>query len=107
MVMMTTAMSLNFILLVNFIELLIVGHPLFRISLGFLPEKSRDTMEFLLQFVAPWVVVNYFLIFWKQRYKKLIVKYPHKNGSLFVRYFAISIFVPIVLLWVGMLLRRP
>lgn len=103
-ILMTTAMALNFLLLVNLIEIWLFGHSLFGLEISLLPERSRQIAEFLLQFVAPWVVMNYFLIFRKERYKKLIAKYPDKNGQLFASYFAISIFVPIALLWIGMFL---
>lgn len=68
-------------------------------------QKGQIT-EFLLQFVVPWIAINYFLILRKGRYRRLIAKYPNKNGQLFARYFAISIFVPIAVLWIAMFWGR-
>lgn len=106
MILMTTAMSLNFLLLVNLVEVGLIGHPLFRLEFRGLPERARQITEFLLQFVVPWIAINYFLILRKGRYRRLIAKYPNKNGQLFARYFAISIFVPIAVLWIAMFWGR-
>lgn len=42
MILMTTAMSLNFLLLVNLVEVGLIGHPLFRLEFRGLPERANN-----------------------------------------------------------------
>ncbi|MGV8095646.1 MAG: hypothetical protein AB2L24_27670 [Mangrovibacterium sp.] len=41
---------------------------------------------FIVQFASPFILLNYFLIFYNDRYEKLIEKYPHKKGKLAMIY---------------------
>jgi hypothetical protein len=41
---------------------------------------------FLIQFASPFIIINYFLIFYKEKYKKLLVKYPDYKGKIVIIY---------------------
>jgi hypothetical protein len=45
------------------------------------------------------------LIFWKQKYLKLLKNYPKKDGKLIIAYIILSLFLPIVTLWI-MLIKQ-
>lgn len=47
--------------------------------------------SFVIQFALPFVLLNYVLIFYKNRYKELIQKYSDKKGKLFAAYLLSSI----------------
>ena len=47
---------------------------------------SISLVEIFIIYYLPIVVINYFLIFHKDRYKKLIIKYYHYNGKLALYY---------------------
>jgi len=58
--------------------------------------------SFFIQFSLPFVGLNYFLIFRRNRYKKLIAKYPDRKGKLALIYgfFTVGIlFFTVILLW--------
>ncbi len=59
-------------------------------------------LEALLNFFLPVGLINYMAIFYNDRYKKLIVKYPHYNGKLVLSYIFGSVFLlfgTIVFMW--------
>lgn len=47
---------------------------------------SISLVEIFIIYYLPLVVINYFLIFRKDRYKNLILKYTHYNGKLALYY---------------------
>lgn len=46
---------------------------------------------FVIQYASLFILLNYFLIFHNERYKKLIEKYPHRNGRFAMGYIFISV----------------
>jgi hypothetical protein len=56
-------------------------------------EMLNSFFSFVIQFALPLILLNYFLIFYRDRYKRLIQIYPDKNGKLFAAYLLCSIFV--------------
>lgn len=101
MLFMTVPMSLNFVLIMTILEKYVFDSYLYEIELAFLPARISNVISFIVLFILPCAFVNYFLIFYKQRYKNLLKKYPYKNGKLFLSYFLISMSLPLVLLIVG------
>lgn len=63
--------------------------------------KLDSLLTFLLQFFLPIGLLNYFLIFYKKKYKKLIEKYEYKNGRLFLTYFIFSTCILVLLIILG------
>ena len=54
-------------------------------------DKINSFLSFFTSYLLPMLVINYFLIFWKNKYEKLLIQYKPQNGKLFSRYFLGSI----------------
>ena len=52
--------------------------------------------EIFLNFFAPIGIINYFLIFFRDRYKRLISRHTHYNGKLALYYSLTSLFLIVV-----------
>jgi hypothetical protein len=100
---MTLSMSANFVLIMTFLERSVFKRYFYKVDFSFLPTRLNNLLAYLFLFILPCVIVNYLLIFRKKRYQKLINKYPYYNGKLFITYFSISLLLPILLLWVGII----
>jgi energy-coupling factor transporter transmembrane protein EcfT len=101
MIFMSVAMTLNFFLIMTILQKHIIGSYFYHIDLNFLPKRLNNVINFIVLFILPCVFVNYFLIFYKHKYRELLKKYPYRNGKLFLVYFTISMFLPLALLIVG------
>lgn len=53
-------------------------------------DKVPDGLHGLVLYVLPFIIFNYFMIFFKNKYKELIVKYEYKKGKYLVNYILIS-----------------
>lgn len=106
MIVMTAAMTFNWLLIIKVIEFSIIGHPFYQIDFYFLPATINTLLEFSILFIAPSFIINYLLIFRRKRYKELMEKYPYKHGRLFLGYFLGSTTLPIVLMWLTIFLNK-
>ncbi len=102
---MSIAMTFNLILIMVILQKNVFGY-FYEINLRFLSGHENYILTMLILYLMPIILLNYFLIFLRNKYERLIEKYPYKNGKLFLIYFLISMFLPIVLLWGGILLAR-
>ena len=105
---MSMAMTMNliiiYLILDRYLSKSFMNH--FWISHSFLPSFWNNVLNFSILFVAPSFLMNYILIFYKNRYKKLTLQYHNHNGNLFVPYFLFSLFLPIALIWVAIFLAH-
>jgi hypothetical protein len=106
LVFMSMAMTFNFALFMVILQTNILGHYFYKLNISFLSKYLSNVVSFLFLFVLPVGIVNYLLIFRKKRYKMLMKKYPYYNGKLFVIYLTISLLLPVVLLWIGIIVFR-
>lgn len=106
MLAMSIAMTFNFAIISIVVQKYLFGYYFYEINLSFLPEYLSNVIDFLVLIVLPCVGLNYLLIFWKQRYVKLLKKYPFYKGNLFLTYFMISMLLPIILLFIGIIFFR-
>ncbi len=60
--------------------------------------------SFSITFFWPFVILNYFLIIYDNKYEVLIEKYKYHNGKLYLGYFLFTIGIFIVPIIVGMIL---
>lgn len=71
---------------------------------GLFHNRGYDAiLSLILTFFIPFVILNYLLIYYNDRYKKLMASYPDSGGKLYGRYAMISlglIVVPVVLKFV-------
>ena len=100
---MSVARTFNFILLMAIIQRNILGCYFYKLNIKFLSNYENIILTILVLFLLPVVIINYFLIFRDKRYEKLVQKYPYYNGKLFIGYFLISLFLPILLLGIGII----
>ena len=49
-------------------------------------------LSYAIVYLFPFLILNYFLIFYKEKYKDIIVKYKHYNGKVISWYFVVSFF---------------
>lgn len=49
-------------------------------------------LSYGIVYLFPFLILNYFLIFYKDKYKEIIVKYKHYNGKVISWYYVISFF---------------
>lgn len=106
MVFMSLSMTLNLLLIMTILQKHILNKYFYRIELNFLPKYVSNVVSFTALFILPCILLNYFLIFYRRRYEKLIKKYPYKDGKLFLTYFLISMFLPLILLILGIATGR-
>lgn len=106
MIIISMAMTFNFVLLMTILQKSVLGYYFYKINIPFLPRYANNVVSFVILFLLPCVILNYLLIFKNKRYSKLLKRYPYYNGKLFVTYFLISMLLPIVLLWIGIIFFR-
>jgi len=106
MIAMTSAMTCNFLFLMAILQWNVLGFTFYYIKTTFLPERENNVFSILILYVLPIIIINYSLIFRKNRFDKLIKKYPYYNGKLFVVYFSISLFFPLILLFAGIIIYQ-
>ncbi len=46
----------------------------------------NDFLMFILIFALPFVIINFFLIFYKDRYKNILEKYPYTDKKYAIKY---------------------
>ena len=73
----------------------------FFLTIDIFPGRMLDgAVSGILTLFVPFLIINYFLIFNKQKYKVIIKQYPFRNGKLYIVYFAVSIvlfFMPVLI----------
>jgi hypothetical protein len=103
---MSIAMTFNFLLFMAILQRNVLHCYFYKLKFPLLSEYESNIFTILILFLLPCVVANYLLIFRGKRYEKLMQKYPYHNGKLFLVYFLISLFLPIILMWVGILIYQ-
>jgi hypothetical protein len=106
MISMTLAMTFNFVLIMVVLQREILGLYFYEINLPSLSGFANYVVTIILLYILPCVILNYFLIFRNKKYERLQNNYRYHNGKLFLRYFLLSISLPIVLLWIGVIWRK-
>jgi hypothetical protein len=101
---MSLSMTLNLALIMTILQKHILENYFYHIELVFLPVEVSNFISFIVLYAFPSIIVNYLFIFHKHRYKKLIRKYPNSNGKLSLTYLLISLLLPFVLLFGGLIL---
>jgi len=102
------AMAINFMVMVAILERNIFRTSFYNLNIGVFPgTKLNSFSSFFILFLAPCVLINYLLIFWKNKYEILFEKYKVTfNGKLCASYIMISYFSPFILLIIGYFVNR-
>lgn len=69
-------------------------------------KPLNSFLSYSISLLLPFVILNYFIIIYNQRYKSLINKYKYHNGKLYIWYFLLSIGSFIIPIIIGMSLGR-
>jgi hypothetical protein len=102
MISMSIAMTSNFVLLMVTIQREIFGYYFYELNISLFSDFENYIFTMLILYASPCIIINYLLIFHGKRYEKLLEKYPHHyNGKLFLIYFLASLFLPVILIWIG------
>ena len=100
---MTMIMGLDLLFIMMILQEVILGYYFYDFEIAVLPNKIGDIISFVILFVGPPFVINYLLIFRNRRYEKLVKKYRSHDGKLAVTYMLLGLFVPLVVLLLGMI----
>ena len=103
---MSTSMTFNLILLMVVLQREVFGHFFYEINISTLSGFENYAFTMLVLYLLPCVIINYLLIFHRKRYEKILVKYPYYNGKLSLVYMLISLLLPIVLIWIGIIYTK-
>lgn len=105
MFLMTTLISLNLLTLVMLLGIFKVK--VFFFATEVLPGTILDSfVSGLIQFVLPSFILNYILVFHREKYKKVLVKYNDRKGRIFLPYLFISVGAFIILVLFYWLLHK-
>ena len=102
-VFMSLAMTLNLVLIMVVLQREVLGYYFYELNLPFLTGLMNYIFTILLLYLLPCVLINYLLIFRNNNYEKLLKMYKYHNGKLCLTYYIVSYFLPIILLWLGLL----
>ena len=109
MISMSSAMICNFLFFIAILERNILGFVFYKIDLS-IPDEENYLLNILILFILPIFIVNYLLIFLNKRCIKLVKKYKytytHYNGKLAFTYIVVSMLLPIVLLFIGIIIYQ-
>jgi hypothetical protein len=106
MIMMTSSMSFNMLFILVILQKSVFYNYFYEINFSFLTEKENYVLTIILLYAFPITILNYFLIFYKNRIEKLTTKYCYHDGKLILRYLMISWLLPIITLIAGMIYSR-
>lgn len=107
MAFMSMAMSLNFMFLMAILQRNVIKTDFYSLDINIFPGTILNSFtSFLILFLSPMIILNYFLIFYRDRYETLIKKYKYSNGKLFLTYFLLSLIAPLLILYIGMFVVR-
>lgn len=99
MTLMTVPMSLNLLIISIVFQKYILGINIYRIDMDFLPPKINGFVNFFCLYILPNLIINYFLIFYRDRFKKILTnpKYLDSRKSIFLPYLFFSLIIPLLL----------
>jgi len=106
LIFMSMAMSFNLVLIMILLQEYVLKNYFYKLYFSSIPDYLNNVISYILLFVLPCFIINHILIFRNKRYEKLLQIYPYYDGRLFLSYFLISMSLPIILLWVGIIFFR-
>lgn len=106
MIIMSVAMTSNFLLFMSIFERNIIHLYFYKIDVPFLSHYDNNVFNVIILFALPCVIVNYLLIFRANRYERLLNKYRYYNGKLILAYFTASLLLPAVLVCIAIFLAQ-
>jgi|SRR5690606_3344086 len=108
MIFMSMTMAIN----LWFITFVLMEHfkysiPFFPLKIGvFQGTRIGSFVNFFVSYLLPFLVLNYFLIFYKRKYEKLIEVFPYRKGKLFIAYFFGSLAIVLLYFLIAFLILK-
>lgn len=103
---MSSCLGFNFVFILTILPRSLHLTDFFR-ETTFFESKFLDTFTHaLILYLLPEYIINYFLVFYKNKYTVFIKKYKFHNGKLFIRYAAISLLAPPLILMVVLIIYK-
>jgi len=101
------AMALNLVFILFILSDLGITTGILKITVNlFLGTRLDAFVSFFISYLLPFLLINYFLIFYKEKYKKLINRYPYYGGKLYMRYFVSSMGVFLAYIFIAILVAK-
>lgn len=92
LIFMSMSMALNLVVLLFSLADLGITKSIPIIPIDIFPGTKLDAfVSFFISYLLPFIITNYYLIFYKEKYKQMLQKYKYYNGKLFMTYFLCSI----------------
>ncbi len=106
MILMTLAMSMNMLLLLTVFQRYVLHKYYYKFDVPEMSTYANNVLLFIILYVFPCFMLNYFLIFRNDRYKSLLKIHQNETDNLFITYFVISMALPVILLWTGIIISK-
>jgi hypothetical protein len=104
---MSMAMALNLVFILFILAEIKVTDKIFIIPIDIFAGTKIDAfISFFISYLLPFLIINYFLIFYKEKYKTILSQYKYRNGKLFLSYFFSSIGVLILYFFIAFLIVK-
>jgi hypothetical protein len=101
------AMALNLVFVLFIMSDLGMTDGIFKVPVNLFPGTHIDAFfSFFISYLLPFLLMNYFLIFHRDRYKELIMRYPYHGGKLYLRYFLGSLSVFLIYIIIAVLISK-
>jgi len=99
MTLMTVPMSLNLLIISIVFQKYILGINIYQIDIDFLPSKINAIVNFFSLYIFPNLTINYFLIFYRDRFRKVLTKSKYRDPRklIFIPYLFFSLIIPLLL----------
>ncbi len=96
------AMTFNLMLIMLILENYVFGQAFYTARFYIFSNPVANILfRFIILFLAPPLIINYFFIFYNNRYEKLFEKYKSYNGKLYLSYVLTSLLLPVTLLLIA------
>ena len=76
------------------------------INLPFNNQFIKTTLTGFILYWLPPIIFNYWLIFYKNKYVLIVEKYKDSSKNYFLIYFLSSLFVPLLILIIALIINR-
>ncbi len=106
LILMSISMSMNLLLLFFALEKLALKRSFYKIYVPGMPIYVNNVIIMVVLYFLPCCIINFLLIFWKDKYKQLSKRYPYYKGKLFLTYLSVSMLLPVVLLWGAIIVKK-
>jgi hypothetical protein len=106
MIFMSIAMVFNLFFFMILLQKYVLKTDFYNIRISSSSKYINTFFSVLSLYILPTVILNYFLIIRNDRYKKLLKKFPSRNGNLFSIYFSTSLLIPAFLVFLGSILTH-